>query len=79
MGNVTAVLTDAYNMGRVVVCGFPKDESAYYCVQEFTEDFALETVYTSGIYDNKNALPWDEFPERIDITAQFSASPAGRG
>lgn len=78
-GNITAVLTDAYNMGRAVVCRFPKDESAYYCVQEFAEDFALETVYTSGIYDNKNALPWDGLSELIDITAQFSASPAGRG
>ena len=66
-------------MGRAVVCGFPRDESAYYCVQEFTEDFALETVYTSGIYDDKDALPWDGLSELIDITAQFSASPAGRG
>lgn len=67
--NTTGIYTDENHTGRIVVCGFPNDESVYYCVQEFTGNFELETVHTSEIYENKDELPEDGFSKLIDITS----------
>lgn len=67
--NTTAVYTDENYTGRIVVCGFPNDDSVYYCVQEIVGNFELETVYTSEIYESTEELPKEEFSALIDITA----------
>lgn len=69
--NTTAVYTDENHTGRILVCGFPNDESVYYCVQEFTGSFEFETVYMSEIYDGKDELPEDWFAALIDITSSI--------
>ena len=65
------VYTDEDNSGRVVVCGFPNSESVYYCVQEFSADEKLETVYSSQIYASQKELPEDEFSKLMDISFLF--------
>lgn len=67
--NATAVYTDENHTGRIVVCGFPNDESVYYCVQEIVGNFELETVHTSKIYDSADELPEEGFSALIDITS----------
>lgn len=67
--NIKNIYTDENYTGRIIVCGFPNDASVYYCVQEFTGNFALETVHTSEIYNDKDALPGDGFSALIDITS----------
>ena len=67
--NTIAVYTDDDYTGRIVVCGFPNDKSVYYCVQEIAGNFALETVYTSEVFDSADQLPEEEFSPLIDITA----------
>lgn len=56
-GVPVAAYTDENFSTRFVVCGFPNDESVYYCVQEFAEGLTLKTVHTSSIFANKDALP----------------------
>ena len=63
-----AVYTDENHTGRIVVCGFPNDESVYYCVQEVFGNFELETVKTSQIYENAEQLPEELFAELIELT-----------
>ena len=71
-GIVKRVYTEANHMGRIVVCGYPNDESVYYCVQEFLGNFILKTVHTSKIYDNEEILSEDaDFNILIDITDHF--------
>ena len=67
----TAVYTDEDFSGRIVVCGFPKDESVYYCVQEINGSFELETVHTSEVFDSADKLPKDKFSPLMDITGCF--------
>ena len=69
--NIKNVYTDENHTGRIIVCGFPNDESVYYCVQEFAGNFELETVHTSEIYDNKDELPEDGFSTLIDVTSRI--------
>ena len=69
--NIKNVFTDENYPGRIIVCGFPNDESIYYCVQEFAGNSELETVHTSEIYDNKNELPEDGFSTLIDVTSRI--------
>ena len=66
---VKSVYTDANYTGRVIVCGYPNDESVYFCIQEFTGHFVLETTYTSEICNSENELPEDLFTSMIDITS----------
>lgn len=47
-----AVYTDENYTGRIIVCGYPNDESVYFCVQEFDRNNHLETVHTSEIFEN---------------------------
>ena len=66
------VYTDECNTGRAVVCGYPKDESVYYCIQGFGEDFQLETSYHSEVYENEDALFADtEIQSFFDISEHF--------
>lgn len=69
--NITAVYTDENHTGRIVVCGFPNDDSVYYCVQEIYGNFELETVHTSEIYESTEELPEAGFSALIDITAHL--------
>lgn len=71
--NIIAVYTDWDYSGRVVLCGFPNDESVYFCLQKFTEDFELKTTYTSKIYDSRDKLPSEE--QLIDITPSTEHLP----
>lgn len=66
--NTTAVYTDENHRGRIVVCGFPNDDSVYYCVQEVVGNFELETVHTSEIYESTEELPEKGFSALINIT-----------
>lgn len=66
--NTKRIYTDENYTGRIIVCGFPNDESVYYCVQEFTENFKLATVDTSEIYTNIGELPEESFAALIEIT-----------
>lgn len=68
---VCRVYTDENNSVRVVVCGFPNSKSVYYCVQEFSADEKLETVYSSQIYASWKELPEDAFSELMDISFLF--------
>lgn len=63
------IYIDENYTGRVAVCGFPNDQSVYYCVQEFNEALRLETVYTSEVYANADGLPEGGFDALIDITS----------
>ena len=69
--NITAVYTDENHTGRIVVCGFPNDDSVYYCVEEIYGNFELETVHTSEIYESTEELPEEGFSALIDITAHL--------
>lgn len=66
--NTTAVYTDENHTGRIVVSGFPNDDSVYYCVQKIVGNFELETVHTSEIYESTEELPEEGFSALIDIT-----------
>lgn len=72
-GNVIRVYTDENYNGRIVVYGFPNDGGVYYCVQEFLgDDFRLDTVHTSEIYENEEALAEKtDFHSLIDIMEHF--------
>lgn len=70
---VTGVYIDENYSGRIVVCGYPNDESVYYYVQQFVDPLTLETVYTSEVYKNAEELPDDGFSPLIDITSAILA------
>lgn len=69
--HVIAVYTDEGYRGRIVVCGFPNNDSVYYCIQEIYGNFGLKTIHTSEIYESREELPEEEFQELIDMTAHF--------
>lgn len=69
-----AVYTNENHTGRIVVCGFPNDESVYYCVQKILRNYKLETVYTSEIYDSIEELPDEDFSELIDMTSYLRSN-----
>lgn len=69
--NVVAVYADVSGGGRIVVCGFPNDESVYYYVQEVIGNYELETIHISEIYDSIEELPKDSFTWLVDITKQL--------
>ena len=71
-GIVKRVYTDANHMGRIVICGFPNDESVYYCVQKFVGNYHLKTVHTSKVYENEDLLNEStDINIFIDITGNF--------
>lgn len=66
------VYTDEHYTGRAVVCGYPNDESVFYCIQEFGEQFELETVFHSEVYENEEALFADTYIRTFfDISEHF--------
>ncbi len=70
-GIVKQIYTDANHTGRIVICGYPNDESVYYCVQEFVGNYLLKTVHTSEIYASEADLPNEALSFLIDITDHF--------
>ena len=65
---VKAVYTDENYTGRIVVCGFPNDESVYYCTQRVVDLMRLETTHTSAVHDSDDQLPTEGL---IPITPMF--------
>lgn len=71
-GNVKRIYTDENRTGRIVVCGYPNDESVYYCVQEFVGNYLLKTVHTSEVYESEDVLTEEaDLYIFIDITNHF--------
>ena len=70
-GQVKAVYTDVDLNGRLTVCGLPNDRSLFYIVQEFNDDFHLDTVETSSFFEDQAALMEDLAPNLLDITSWF--------
>ena len=68
---VAGIYTDENYSGRIVVCGYPNDDSVYYYVEQFAHNFTLQTVHTSEVYKNAAELPYDGFSELIDITSSI--------
>lgn len=66
--HTTAVYTDENHTGRIVICGFPNDESVYFEVQTFDGPYELKALHTSEIYDSAAELPEEKFLNLIDIT-----------
>lgn len=70
-GCVLKVYTDYDCTGRIIVLGYPNDESVYYIMQEFASDYSLFKSYESEIYENMDDLLVD-IGELIDITDKFN-------
>lgn len=72
-GNPIRVYTDENYTGRIIVFGYPNNKDVYYCVQTFFEnEFQLDTVHTSEIYESEEVLAKEEdFSSFIDITKHF--------
>ncbi len=70
-GNVRSVWTDGDNSERIVLCGFPGSEELYYTVQEFSGQYELQTVFTSDIFSDEAAFPWEKLDAFIDISSQL--------
>ena len=69
---VRRVYTEENHLGRIAVCGFPNDESVYYCVEKCIGKPELKTVYRSEVFRSEAALPQEDFDGLIDITNIFS-------
>ena len=69
--NIVGVYTDENYSGRIAVCGYPNDDSVYYYVERFANDFSLRTVYTSEVYKNAEELPDNGFAPLIEITSSI--------
>lgn len=69
-GCILKVYTDYDCSGRIVVFGYPDDESVYYIMQEFASDYTLFKSYESEIYQSMDELLVD-IGELIDITEKF--------
>ena len=70
-GCILKVYTDYDCTGRIIVLGYPNDESVYYLIQEFASDYSLFKSYESEIYENMDDLLVD-IGELIDITDKFN-------
>ena len=66
--HIAGIYTDEHYSGRIVVCGFPNDESVFYCVEQFNRQLELEAVHTSEIFANPADLPDEGFSSLMDIT-----------
>ncbi len=74
-GCILKVYTDYDYTGRIVVFGYPNDETVYYIMQEFASDYSLFKSYESEIYENMDELLVD-IGELIDITDKFNLKTA---
>lgn len=70
-GNVREVYEDENHLGRIVICGFPNDDDIYYCVQEFTGNYNLETVHTSEVFASGDERFAEMLLPFMNITPQF--------
>lgn len=71
-GNAKRIYTDENHVGRIIVYGFPNDESVYCCVQEFIGNFELKTTRISEIYASEDLLAENaDFNIYFDITDCF--------
>ncbi len=77
--SVIGVYTDRNFNGRIVVRGFPNDESVYYEVQKVNGQYDLITDHISQVYDCEEELPKEQFSELIDITEMFFIEKTGNG
>ncbi len=75
--SVVGVFTDTNFSGRIVVCGFPNDESVYYEVQKVNGQYDLITDHISQVYDCEEELPKEQFSKLIDITEPFFIEEIG--
>ena len=69
-GNMLKVCTDENYTERIILFGFPNEDSIYYCVEELDGNYNLEKVYTSEIYEDIEHMP-DGLEFLIDITEKF--------
>lgn len=70
-GNVREVYEDENHLGRIIIFGFPNDEDIYYCVQEFTGNYNLETVHTSEVFASDDERFAEMLLPFMNITPQF--------
>ena len=71
-GNAKRIYTDENHVGRIIVYGFPNDESVYCCVQEFIGNFELKITRISEIYASEDLLAENaDFNIYFDITDCF--------
>lgn len=70
-GNVISVFVDVNYLCRIVILGFPNENSVYYMVQKLDLNYDLIDTYTSGVYDGADCFS-EEFNTFIDITKKFT-------
>ena len=66
-GNVIKVFADENYTGRLILYGYPNQNSFYYTVQEFASDYSFFKSYESETYDSIEHLQTG-FESLIDIT-----------
>ncbi len=70
--NILKIYTSDDYFGRIIICGYPNDNSVYYIMQRIVHDcYALETSAPSEIFEDMEHLP-EGLDELIDITDKFS-------
>lgn len=66
-GFVTAVYTDYDYNGRIILYGYPHQDTVYYTVQAVDKSYELVNEYTSDTYETRKDVPFD-FELFADIT-----------
>ena len=66
-GYIKGVYTDENYTGRLVLLGYPNNESVYYVVQEFDTNHRLETVHKSETYQSA-----DDIPNGLDLLVDIT-------
>lgn len=66
-GNPIRVYADSNFLGRVIIYGYPNDNSVYYVLQEFAPNYDIANVYESEIYESIEQLS-EDLKNFIDIT-----------
>ena len=66
-GNPIRVYADSNFLGRVIIYGYPNDNSVYYVLQEFAPNYDIANVYESEIYESIERLS-EDLKNFIDIT-----------
>ncbi|MBR7092739.1 MAG: hypothetical protein IKI50_06095 [Clostridia bacterium] len=65
-GNAVKVYADENYTGRITVFRHPHENTVYYTLQEFNQDYTLIKTYESETYPDSSQLP--DFESFIDIT-----------
>lgn len=76
-GNVKAVYTDSACRGRITVFGYPDSGCVYFTVEQLVEDYQLQEVYTSGIFENEQEME-EELEEEIEYLLDISKCFLGK-